>query len=146
MTNPDELERLARAATPGHWRHIKSGDWDLVESEVAHILDGEPSHFQVANLHHGGYIYEECGYTPEKVAAFIAAANPATILALLSANREMREAASLVLETNDRIVDAMLAAKDERTAASISLKGSDEFTATLAVLRSALTTQRGDGE
>jgi len=119
MTNPDELERLARAAL-----------------DATALYDARPL----------GQAFAAAQWRASACDAFEAATNPATILDLLAANRKMREAASLVLETNDRIVDAMLAAKDERTAASISLKGSDEFTATLAVLRSALTTQRGDGE
>jgi hypothetical protein len=81
MTSPDELEKLARAATPGPWT------WDDPLS-CASGLSG-PS---------GTPVIEDLGYDglwigPDSPnAAFIAAANPATILDLLAANRKMRAA------------------------------------------------------
>ena len=122
MTNPDELERLARAATPGPWEQTGSS---------------------VCNWHDGTYELEvqvfrqEDGLAQVRAdAAFIAAANPATILALLSANREMRTA------TPDlTAVIAWLKNGCDPAHAVTELQIYQD-----RIARSALTTQRGDGE
>ena len=108
MTNPDELERLARAAYH---------DYALADIAVGGGMKATVS-----------------------VPAFIAAANPATILALLSANREMREALR------------PLAPADDETAAYFEGMNADEtVTITIPVrciwrAQSALTAQTGGGE
>ena len=74
--------------------------------------------------------------------AFIAAANPATILALLSANREMGES----LRPFAALADMVGESWTDETPAFV---GADGVTITIGQLRkarSALTTQRGDGE
>jgi hypothetical protein len=63
MTNPDELERLARACNEGDPWYTSV---DLITQPYGSLLPQDR--------------------------AFIAAANPATILDLLAANRKMREA------------------------------------------------------
>ena len=79
MIDFDELKALCERATPGPWMHTpgyyndSGGQYDQIDSPVE-IISGE------------------WGGPSGDNAAFIAAANPATILALLSANREMREA------------------------------------------------------
>ena len=112
MTNPDELERLARAATPGPW--------------VRDRLEPESIRDQM-----GDFVVMEVEATID--AAFIAAANPATILALLSANREMR---GLLQKTTD-----LLASANRSTD-----RPSDYVSRVVMEARSALTTQRGVGE
>ena len=69
MTDPTELRRLAEAATPGPWRTSKADDTAIMsfDNDVAHTVG----------------IYEVEAETMEADAAYIAAANPAAILALL---------------------------------------------------------------
>ena len=82
MTAPDELERLARAATPGPW--IRSGCRRKMGDEDC-IMVG-PDGFLMAALPIG-QPRDHAGAFND--AAFIAAANPATILALLSERAEL---------------------------------------------------------
>lgn len=72
-----ELERLARAATPGPWWHGKYYD------RVTRTADGDGSD-SIAHVYGGRGQNDN--------AAYIAAASPATILALVEEVREMREA------------------------------------------------------
>ena len=108
MIDFDELKALCERATPGPWMHTpgyyndSGGQYDQIDSPVE-IISGE------------------WGGPSGDNAAFIAAANPATILALLSANREMRAAL-------ERIADPR----------NIHFAGDAQV-----VARSALTTQRG---
>ena len=82
MTTLDELERLARAATPGPW--IRSGCRRKMGDEDC-IMVG-PDGFLMAALPIG-QPRDHAGAFND--AAFIAAANPATILALLSERAEL---------------------------------------------------------
>lgn len=72
----DELERLARAATPGPWEDDNS----VVKTERGTIC----------YAHHS---YEEEGWQAENNASLIAAANPATILSLIHRVREAEDRA-----------------------------------------------------
>ncbi len=71
----DELERLALAATPHRWTEFHS-----MSGPMGVMSEGGTLVCRLAI--HGG---------EHANAAFIAAANPATILDLLAANRKMRE-------------------------------------------------------
>ena len=99
MTNPDELERLAKAATPGPWQN----GFDDLEGVVSL---GAKDDGNVVCLPPASFM-ELSQVRWDDNAAFIAAANPATILDLLAANRKMREAI-------ERLMDAEFA-KDWRT-------------------------------
>ena len=130
MTKHEELERLARAATPGPWvwEHGELFNPEIREQH-RRVIGSEP--------YEGQWIDDE---GPD--AAFIAAANPATVLALLSANREMREA----LRPFSALADMVGESWTDETPAFV---GADGVTITIGQLRkarSALTTQRGDGE
>ena len=168
MTNPDELERLARAATPGPWwtrnpthivvmaadQHITPTGVILnLRTEIVRTVSGTSNGSRAAN------------------AAFIAAANPATILALLSANREMGEALEELTDVFahegecstgrfDRLAemfyrdtrmmapgkDRGLGGPDQPDGAELRAIYDAWFAAKVTRARSALTTQRGDGE
>ena len=101
-----ELARLAEAATPGPWYrgHNENG-----------CAQGEMSVWPDAKMI--GAIIAQCGHQapwagrfeqPAKDAAFIAAANPATVLALLSEIAELRgerdEAVELLKQFRTRIM------------------------------------------
>ncbi len=124
MIDFDELKALCERATPGPWMHTpgyyndSGGQYDQIDSPVE-IISGE------------------WGGPSGDNAAFIAAANPATILALLSANREMRAALRRCIST----MSGVRAGAIDRAPDLAEL-----FDEPLAVARSALTTQRGDGE
>ena len=128
MADFDELKALCERATPGPWEQTGSS---------------------VCNWHDGTYELEvqvfrqEDGLAQVRAdAAFIAAANPATVLALLSANREMREA----LRPFSALADMVGESWTDETPAFV---GADGVTITIGQLRkarSALTTQRGDGD
>ena len=99
MTTLDELERLARAATPGPW--IRSGCRRKMGDEDC-IMVG-PDGFLMAALPIG-QPRDHAGAFND--AAFIAAANPATILALLSERAEL-------LATVERLETALIQKADE---------------------------------
>jgi hypothetical protein len=73
MTDLDELERLAKAATPGPWEYREA--------------DGS-----AAVCHRGGWVEAILPGSPQENsdAAYCAAANPATILALTAEVRRLR--------------------------------------------------------
>ena len=99
MTNAQELEKLAKAATPGPWFQCGS-PWF---SDGSGVLAGSPDpHVGVLIVDTENWTgaREEAadGYAgqladPDADAAFIAAANPAAILSLLSDLRAAREQA-----------------------------------------------------
>ena len=117
MIDFDELKALCERATPGPWMHTpgyyndSGGQYDQIDSPVE-IISGE------------------WGGPSGDNAAFIAAANPATVLALLSANREMRKALEFYADEPAREFP-----NDGPWGVN-----SDDFG---RVARSALTTQRG---
>ena len=138
MTNPDELERLARAATPGPW--IRSGCRRKMGDEDC-IMVG-PDGFLIAALPIG-QPRDHAGAFND--AAFIAAANPATILALLSANREMREALEEA-RTLDRGFYEWLIERDLIARGEEVEWGDIVVALTEHEIECSATTQRGDGE
>lgn len=89
----DELERLAKAATPGPWRWWTSCSFRRLSSDATG-LDGDVLH---AVTHVDG-VADVIG--TEATKEFIAAANPSTVLALVERLREaenaLRGAASFV--------------------------------------------------
>ena len=149
MTHPDELERLARAATPGDrfWARDASNQATSLMTSGA----GEYVLSPQADVGDYGLSVNPYNDAEEADLAFIAAANPATILALLSANREMREAVSVLNAALNRIAAANPGSTNSETAKDMA-----EWSHCVAVValcdasvvkaRSALTTQRGDGE
>lgn len=169
MTNPDELERLARAATPGPWSAIETNtsvDYDTFNFDD----DGECGATRISSWQDIGPsddglpVLTVLGFTApywddrqaDANAAFIAAANPATILALLSANREMREEPRVLAIT----LEGMQGEPAGMMTVGVQMTDGQKFDlirtngtvishwARLpdAEARSALTTQRGDGE
>lgn len=80
----DNLERLARAATPGPWREcsdlpcyaIAAGDYRVVQTTNQN------------NYRHSGASGRWLGIENERNAAYIAAANPTTMLTLIARLRE----------------------------------------------------------
>ena len=129
MIDFDELKALCERATPGPWMHTpgyyndSGGQYDQIDSPVE-IISGE------------------WGGPSGDNAAFIAAANPATILALLSANRDMREA----LRPFSALADMVGESWTDETPAFVGAEGVTITIGQLRKARSALTTQRGDGE
>jgi len=169
MTDFDELEKLARAATPGPWK-IATGAW-MAGSEHGGWVEAERAtgrYYKVGDefIPEPAQGVKICTFRSERAtkrvppdaspdAAFIAAANPATILALLSANREMRGSLEGAAKYLCRLEGALLAddldmklnfpGEPSPTAMAESiLRGFDSIEYDIA--RSALTTQRGDGE
>lgn len=86
----DELERLAKAATPGEWRVIS--DHPVLAIGAAH------SHYRVVqtanqnNVKRYGRSEPWHGIPSEANAAYIAAANPTTILSLITRLRDAEAA------------------------------------------------------
>jgi hypothetical protein len=78
----DALEGLAKAATPGPWKSERGIEGWCVETEAAKDKDG--------GQHVACYCFAEAGYVPDADAAFIAAMNPQTVLALIAEVRELR--------------------------------------------------------
>jgi hypothetical protein len=173
-SNHDELERLARVATPGPWAYadnapVSYGSAWVNSPDVKNlaVCDGT----RRSETH--GFCLKMDKDENERNAAFIAAANPATILALLSANREMREALETATDRVEFLEDNLLiiAERDRHyrsppkpkpdgglrgwaghravwalTGQNGSYVGDDEVKTAVMEARSALTTQRGDGE
>ena len=85
MSEHAELRRLAEAATPGPWKHESQKDESGSYQTVQWVMAGDPewAHVLVAEDHatvlHGPHVE----IPAEANAAYIAAANPATILSLL---------------------------------------------------------------
>lgn len=136
----ERLEGLARAATPGEWRvegrsirHGKGVGYILSHGEND-VRDG-PS----------GYVGRlepmfSVGDVLEANAAFIAAANPQTILSLTQALRESREALEPFAKLADMVGDAWT---DETPA----FTGADGISISIGQLRRASTALRtGGGE
>ena len=102
--NITELEKLAKAATPGPWR----------QSEHEHLKD--------CIMTHGSNPVIYCDEVPIMAledAAYVAAANPQTILAMIELMREMGEALHVVRlctpPAQRPIVDSALAKWKEMT-------------------------------
>ena len=130
MTAPDELERLARAATPGPW--IRSGCRRKMGDEDC-IMVG-PDGFLMAALPIG-QPRDHAGAFND--AAFIAAANPATILALLS---ERAELLATVERMRGALETKLLEAKINCDGSESSVAYADGVIDTYNAARAALTT------
>jgi hypothetical protein len=116
----DKLEQLAKAATPGEWH---SGHKDIVPTANILYIAPEVGEFSVfvfdkpglrSNNRHEQFMVEDAD------AAYIAAANPQTVLALLSELRALRallqEAMTVI---SDYVNDRMIVGSDLRTAAEL---------------------------
>jgi hypothetical protein len=154
MTNHDELERLARAATGDVWLHVEG-------ERISHNAEGWETWAvlpSVVDLMTGDPVIDDAEHIDPRDRAFIAAANPATILALLSANRKMREEPRVLAIT----LEGMQGKPAGMMTVGVQMTDGQKFDlirtncnaishwhwARLpdAEARSSLTTQRGDGE
>lgn len=93
----DELESKAKAATPGEWQHEDGG-------YVGQYIDGRFEYSLVAYC--GGPDRENMHEGPAN-AAYIAAANPATMLALIARIRELEERDTELSEAAAQVLDDM---------------------------------------
>lgn len=94
-----ELRKLAEAATPGPWRWMIE-DYSLAilhgpEEHADHVISVSPCKSCLTHAETNKspeWLWGRC-WTPEETdAAFIAAANPKTVLALLAERDRLREA------------------------------------------------------
>lgn len=91
MPDFDELERLARAATPGPWELWLA--YDARPHDVVGPVSWKDPKAQcgrIVSIQHSGATDTRYGPEQSANAAFIAAANPATVLALLDENERLR--------------------------------------------------------
>jgi Ead/Ea22-like protein len=117
MSDYDELKRLAEAATPGPWTNIdalrgeKKSVWVADTAREETERDGVtpsrygPSRTTICNALASNYSLPDGGYKtldPYPNAAFIAAANPATVLALLAKNAALRDECDGMVEEVSR--------------------------------------------
>lgn len=79
MIDIKKLKALAKAATPGEWHHSNWGDGDIEIGATSNERSWQPILFKATS--HG----------TEADAAFVAAANPQTVLALIAIVEEARE-------------------------------------------------------
>jgi hypothetical protein len=89
----DDLEALAKAATPGPWvveldQYDKDEDEPFVMGVYGPVMEGESARYNGRPR----IIETDCGHYPPEIhdAAFIAAANPAAILSLVAEVRRLR--------------------------------------------------------
>ena len=76
--NTEQLKQAAMAATPGPWLYVRLDEWShSVCTRHGELPDGSPSYWAIASIN------KQREPEHEANASFIAAANPATILALL---------------------------------------------------------------
>lgn len=88
--NIDELERLARAATPGPWFSDQEGRvWRRHPSELYENGGSVAGDKPMATTSRGWFHEGSTGFPSGTNADYIAAANPAAILELISINREL---------------------------------------------------------
>lgn len=142
-----ELERLARAATPGEWR------WDGDDRERGNLRapsrDTGPIQEYVLRAEHDYHRDRDEIDALDGDAAFIAAANPAAILALISRLRgyefALDTAQSQLVISNDRLRAAEGALRRQADNMAFVLNHAplpegwyDKFTRELAEDRSAL--------
>ena len=98
MTDYIELERLAEAATGGRW--VTDGDYVNEHGNVTHAYVAHEDGGRIAEAFANCLVKtdEQCRAN----AAFIAAANPAAVLALLSENEALRGLYQMHKETETR--------------------------------------------
>lgn len=105
MTN-EELERLAKAATPGPWRSViddTGGQWSGWPLCIVPENDDDRSVVRTGGLWPYEWDAKVSQHEAVSTAAFIAAANPATILALLSERAELLAAVERMRGALERI-------------------------------------------
>lgn len=94
------LRELARAATPGHWTQWEGHGW---------VMAGAPEANEKGYMAgtHGQVCRTDCGDFSDaqgiKNAEYIAAANPATVLALLDEVEKQKSRADILEETVNRL-------------------------------------------
>jgi hypothetical protein len=95
--NLDELESIAKAATPGPWKsaHVKGHAFDQVFAEV----------------NGGDFLCDVYGKTSVD-AAYIAAANPETMLALVAHIRKLEEMNERQRARETRLVGALVSIEE----------------------------------
>lgn len=103
----DHLERLAKAATPGLWL---PGDGERVPSDVVSAPDATRDGFDDEDYaHYGGALVAESMRPADR--EYIAAADPATVLALVAelraARRERKALRSALERTRDNFAAAV---------------------------------------
>jgi hypothetical protein len=131
----DEIERLAKAATPGEWepaewQDANSGDWAAVGPLHAadYDCDGDDGPGCAAHLR------------AEADAAFIAHLHPARVLALVARLRRAErvvEAARKVSEADERVLDAYRVPVDDEEREQLAAEHAREDA--LSALRAALS-------
>ena len=80
--NTEELKRLAEAATPGPWGY----DYDDQDHDTCIGILWGTNHYAIATIPYNGQVSDE---KVTATARLIAAANPATILALIQQRDEL---------------------------------------------------------
>ena len=108
------LEALAKAATPGPWKHVETIAFHtgLTYTSVQPV-DPDPDKMRPMLMASGEYHLCRMSHTAAQHAiaihranaAFIAAANPAAILSLIEENKRMREALDGLLKRYVALVD-----------------------------------------
>lgn len=81
MSDYTELKRLSEAATPGPWRYGKNADDVVADHPAGHADDPHGIDY------YGGHLVAESIAASNR--AFIAAANPAAVLALIAENEAL---------------------------------------------------------
>lgn len=121
MTDYQKLRRLAEAATPGPWRTYRESDFDgiMIESDSKCICAFDT--------------WEHRPDEREPDAAFIAAANPTTVLALLDDNEALRKQLDIATELLDSRNKQLAAAQAEVDVLRAAVKhGAEQYRAMTA--------------
>lgn len=97
MSNHSKLKQLAEAATPGPWDRSDG-------NEVSISYEGDEAYWSWENA--GPAQLHGTGTQPLADADFIAAANPAAVLALIAENEELRKERDNLREDRDGLLEA----------------------------------------
>lgn len=111
-----ELKALAEKATPGPWTS-KEGSTSYPECDDADFWNVvlSPGGKEIVTLHERYSLKADDRRDYDFDAAFIAAANPATVLSLLAALEEAREREAEQTKAFDLLVSTVLAARTTNT-------------------------------
>lgn len=104
MTNEglERLEALARAATPGPWRDVKSQAWVQRDKQGPHDETGSVCIAQCGDMQDADLVpFNADRWRAD--AAFIAAANPTTILSLIQRVKEAEAMLDLAMQNTAEI-------------------------------------------
>lgn len=102
MIDIDKIESLAKAATPGPWRGDRfdgTVKYDIVAGDYPNGAYTIICHGDNGNACDGGY-----GFTSAENEAYVLAANPDTILALVAEVRRLREDAERYRWLRDKTI------------------------------------------